>query len=201
MELGTIGSRIREQRERISYTQAQIAEKLGISARSQRNYEAGTRIPDAAYLAALAPLGVDINYVLNGDDAYAGQYQNDSPDDWHAYVTAIEMAFGISHIELEKVIDKSLVNDNTCGFDPSVFFSEILNVSSIFRMLADRYSEFDQNLLTSVLHEIDDVINENKLSLTNAKKAHATAMLYRSFKASGKLDKSTIKDTVKLAAS
>lgn len=201
METGTIGSRIRKQRERINYTQAQMAEKLGITARTQRNYETGARIPDASYLAALAPLGVDINYVLNGDDAYNGRYQNDSPEEWHVYVSAIKMAFGISHIEFEEIIDKSLVNDDTCGFDPAVLFVEFMNASSIFRLLVDRYAEFDQTLLSSVLQGIDDVICESKLSLTNAKKAQTTAMLYRTFKANGKLDKTTIQDTVKLAAS
>ncbi|MBX3654156.1 MAG: XRE family transcriptional regulator [Ramlibacter sp.] len=51
-------------------SQQALAESCGITARSQRNYESGERLPDAGYLAALADVGADVLYILTGDRDY-----------------------------------------------------------------------------------------------------------------------------------
>ena len=61
-----ISDRLREQRESLGLSQAVMAEKCGVAARSQRNYESGERSPDADYLAALAAAGADVLYILTG---------------------------------------------------------------------------------------------------------------------------------------
>lgn len=61
-----ICSRLKEARENLGLSQQALAERCGVTARSQRNYESGERLPDAAYLAALAAAGVDVLYVLTG---------------------------------------------------------------------------------------------------------------------------------------
>jgi transcriptional regulator with XRE-family HTH domain len=197
MEMGTIGLRIREQRERLGYSQTELAEKAGVTARSQRNYETGTRVPDATYLAAISPLGVDINYVLNGENAYSTH--NDIDDTPH--LAAIEMAFGISNAELGKIIDKALINDTVNGYSPSVLFSEMLAASSVFRLMADRYASLDAPVLASTIEGIEAATTKAKLDISASKKASAVVMLYRAFKASGKIDLAMIEDTVKLASS
>lgn len=50
-------------------SQQALADQVGISARSQRNYESGERSPDADYLAALVALGMDVMYILSGQPA------------------------------------------------------------------------------------------------------------------------------------
>lgn len=62
-----IAERLKETRERLGLSQQALAEHCGITARSQRNYESGERLPDAGYLAELVALGVDVAYVLTGD--------------------------------------------------------------------------------------------------------------------------------------
>lgn len=62
----TISSRLREQREALDLSQQALADRCGISARSQRNYESGERLPDAAYLAAIDMAGADMLYVVTG---------------------------------------------------------------------------------------------------------------------------------------
>lgn len=47
-------------------SQQAMADRLGVSLRSQQNYEAGIRTPDATYLTALAASGADVLYVLTG---------------------------------------------------------------------------------------------------------------------------------------
>lgn len=62
----TISDRIREAREGLGLSQQVMADRCGIAARSQRNYESGERLPDAAYLAAAAAAGADIRYIVTG---------------------------------------------------------------------------------------------------------------------------------------
>lgn len=61
-----ISDRLRGEREAMGLSQQAMAELSGITARSQRNYESGERLPDAAYLAAIAKAGADVVYVLTG---------------------------------------------------------------------------------------------------------------------------------------
>ena len=62
-----IGARLRELRSQIGLTQDQLAEKLGVSKRTQGNYESGASDPTASYLSmAASQLGFDVPYILNG---------------------------------------------------------------------------------------------------------------------------------------
>lgn len=67
----SIADRLRAEREALGLTQAAMADSCGIAGRSQRNYEAGGRLPDAAYLAAAAVAGADVLYILTGQRATA----------------------------------------------------------------------------------------------------------------------------------
>lgn len=64
--MSTIGERLREERERLGMNQTAFAAQGGVQKRAQINYEAGERHPDAAYLAAVAAAGIDIQYVVTG---------------------------------------------------------------------------------------------------------------------------------------
>ncbi len=60
------GVRIKEERERLGFTQEYFAALGGVTARTQRNYELGKRVPDVAYLDAVANT-VDIQYIVTGE--------------------------------------------------------------------------------------------------------------------------------------
>jgi transcriptional regulator with XRE-family HTH domain len=62
----TIGERLKEERNRLGLSQAAIGEISGITKNSQINYEANKRSPDSAYLAKIAEIGADVNYILTG---------------------------------------------------------------------------------------------------------------------------------------
>ena len=62
----SIGSRLREERERLDYSQEAFAELASASRPTQFNYESGKRSPDSAYLAAIAAAGADVLYILTG---------------------------------------------------------------------------------------------------------------------------------------
>lgn len=64
--MSTIGQRLAAERQRLQMTQTEFAGLAAASRASQVNYESGKRSPDADYLAALAAVGVDIQYVVIG---------------------------------------------------------------------------------------------------------------------------------------
>jgi transcriptional regulator with XRE-family HTH domain len=60
------GTRLRNERVRLGYTQAEWAKGCGVSKTSQVSYEAGTYKPDVAYLSGAVGLGADPLYLLAG---------------------------------------------------------------------------------------------------------------------------------------
>ncbi|SEH85068.1 helix-turn-helix domain-containing protein [Pseudomonas asplenii] len=62
-----IGSRLQEERKRCGMTQNQLAEALGISKRTQANYESGSSDATASYLSNVAvQFSFDVPYILTG---------------------------------------------------------------------------------------------------------------------------------------
>lgn len=59
-------TRLKEERKRLGLKGGQLAQLGGVSAVSQSCYEKGKQLPGAAYLAAIAAVGVDVQYVLTG---------------------------------------------------------------------------------------------------------------------------------------
>jgi transcriptional regulator with XRE-family HTH domain len=62
-----IGARLREERELRGMSQSEFAALTGVHRKSQENYEADRRQPDAAYFVALAAAGADVLYILTGE--------------------------------------------------------------------------------------------------------------------------------------
>ncbi|WP_131326397.1 helix-turn-helix domain-containing protein [Comamonas thiooxydans] len=58
--------RIRSERVRLALSQAEFAERAGVSRASQVTYEVGRSVPDLNYLNQLREIGVDTEYVLTG---------------------------------------------------------------------------------------------------------------------------------------
>lgn len=61
-----IGERLKEERVRLGFNQADFAQVGGVAKTSQFNYEKGERSPDALYLAKVAGVGADILYIVSG---------------------------------------------------------------------------------------------------------------------------------------
>lgn len=58
--------RLREERKRLSLTQADMAAAGGVKPNAQVHYESGDRVPSADYLQRLEGAGIDVLYVLTG---------------------------------------------------------------------------------------------------------------------------------------
>lgn len=63
----TIGSRLREERERLKLSQTAMAEAAGTTKQTQHAHETDRTPPKASYLAAVAAFGVDVAYVITGE--------------------------------------------------------------------------------------------------------------------------------------
>lgn len=67
--MNKINERLKEERLRLGFNQTDFGRIGGVQLKAQSNYENGSRVPDASYLAALAEHGVDVNYVITGNRA------------------------------------------------------------------------------------------------------------------------------------
>ncbi|WP_273822716.1 XRE family transcriptional regulator [Pseudomonas asplenii] len=67
-----VGLRLREERDRLSLSQADFGSLMGVSRGTQKNYEleAAVAALDLKYVKALEENGVDAFYVLTGQRAY-----------------------------------------------------------------------------------------------------------------------------------
>ena len=61
-----IAERLKEERTRLKLSQADFASAGGAHRKSQGNYESGERSPDSDYLAGIAAIGADIQYIVTG---------------------------------------------------------------------------------------------------------------------------------------
>lgn len=62
----SVGSRLKDERKRIGLTQTELAERCGLTKRSQVNIEKDEHVPGGTYLAAASEVGIDVLYVLTG---------------------------------------------------------------------------------------------------------------------------------------
>ena len=65
----SIGDRIREERDRLGFNQTAFGAIGGVRKQAQLKYEKGERFPGADYLAAIAKVGADVQYVVTGQRA------------------------------------------------------------------------------------------------------------------------------------
>lgn len=62
----TIGKRLKEERNRLKLNQTDFAVLAQTTKKSQIEYEKESTYPNAAYLAAIAEAGADVQYIITG---------------------------------------------------------------------------------------------------------------------------------------
>jgi transcriptional regulator with XRE-family HTH domain len=83
IQMNSIGIRLREERNKLGLSQEKLAEIGGVQKLAQTNYETGKRIPTGEYLAKIAEIGADVNYILTGVrvEKAAVEIENSAKDD------------------------------------------------------------------------------------------------------------------------
>ncbi len=96
----SFGSRLKEERNRIGFSQDELAQVGGVKKNAQSNYERDQRSPDADYLSDVQSAGIDIYYVLTGKrmDPAEGKYRQvySSPNDALETVLRVQTKMGVS---------------------------------------------------------------------------------------------------------
>ncbi|KJZ07802.1 hypothetical protein TW85_24720 [Marinomonas sp. S3726] len=64
--MNDFGGRLREERERLGFSQEQLGAIGGVKKLAQLKYEKGERKPDVGYLSAVEKVGVDYVFVISG---------------------------------------------------------------------------------------------------------------------------------------
>lgn len=192
----SIGSRLTEERKRSGLTQADFAEKVGVSRNTQINYEADKREPTSAYLQAVKAVDIDVDYVLYG-----------MPEG------LIECPFRLTAFGAENsVISWQVCRNHASGvelrFSPSSMaqkewysFCETCKYNPIdSKPLSMLNNDIDGALLTLIIEHIEQYLSDTSLKVSPIKKSFAIVMLYRSFRGGNTVDKKIIEDTIKLAS-
>ena len=78
LQMHTVGSRLKSERERLGLSQSAFAERCGSKKTSQINYEANRRHPGSDYLSAAAEIGADVLFVITGNRSAGAPVQ--APD-------------------------------------------------------------------------------------------------------------------------
>lgn len=175
-------------------SQADLAEKTGLSRNTVIRYEGDLTQPSTAFYEVLRGLGVDVDYVLFG--LPDPQQPVDCPWLGPDFVRKDGSRFTLE--ECRRHATKFAVHHSadwwrycqTCPKNPVKSASEA----------ASPKPDIDGALLTAILTDIDTLCQDLGLRLSITKKASATVLLYRAFKATGQVDKKQLQDTLTLAA-
>ena len=74
-ELFNIGSRLKQERERLGFTQETLGTRLGTTGRTIKKYEANETSPRATELLQLSDLGADVLFIVTGEKLPLGVAQ------------------------------------------------------------------------------------------------------------------------------
>lgn len=66
VQMSNFFDRLKEERERLAFSQEAMGALGGVRKQAQHLYEAGTRKPDSDYLESIAKHGADVLYILTG---------------------------------------------------------------------------------------------------------------------------------------
>ena len=220
--MSTVGERLREERKRLGLSQTEFARVTGVHLNTQSRYEKGDREPDTAYLEAISRAGVDAIYVLTGMARGFSEEEARQPDiarliagdgrpegyfDCNFFLSVL----GIEYEDWKDIVQRNLrrwVSEQpgvkaipgVIAFPCSPWGTEIAKASSVISGLLESASSLDSSLLAALLEGVDGALSAHGQAMEPAKNAQAVAMLYRSFKASGKVDPAMIEEAVKLAS-
>ena len=119
-----IGRFIAERRKKANLTQAQLAEKLGITDRAVSKWETGRSLPDASLMLDLCGLlGINVNDLLSGEVVTVENY------DEKIEKTIIELAK-----EKERADKRLLTLEIVLGLTATLFFLTLVLIASVVEM-------------------------------------------------------------------
>jgi len=186
------GKRLKGERERLGISQADFAKACGVGRTAQFNYESGKRSPDGDYLYAAGELGADTGYLLFG--------VRSTPLNLYSMGVAsilrdIAERAGLNSDALHDILDLAAESEANSWGAPAGPILTNENKTELVNALFENGA-----LLAEVMYKIAEVLHLNNKPVSLDKKIRAILMLYRSFKASGKVDQKMVEEAVNLAS-
>jgi transcriptional regulator with XRE-family HTH domain len=191
----SIGSRLREERERIHLSQADFAEKSGVHRNTIVRYETDKTQLSAGFIETMRAVGIDVDYVLFGIP------NPDVPVDC-PFVQAqnfdLQYVFTLKHCRAKAAASSAYGSrierlwQMACKECPK---NPIKHGLPITQTPAD----IDGPLLLALLEGVEAALLKSGVTVVPAKKAQVVVILYRAFKTSGKVDQKMIEETIALA--
>jgi transcriptional regulator with XRE-family HTH domain len=201
------GKRLKEERERLGFTQGKFAELCGVGRTAQFNYERGERHPGSLYLDAAEKLGVDTHYVFTAtrtgkDWGYARAHSR--------MLYTFEMLLGLEEKKLE-ALTKNLVEINA---QQGIYEGDQKSPTGIvnwgpwtddFMAWLKTATKIERCVDVDLLAQLEDALiqaaEQQQVKLPTAKRLRAAIMLYQEAKENeGRIDPSKVENAVKLAA-
>lgn len=208
--MSKINERIKEERVRLGLSQATFAQKAGIHRNTQIKYESGERYPDSEYIDSIGNIGVDVFYIFRGVKSEDRDMHEVAQIEFREGIYA---ALGLSHQEIAshllemmqlatKEVDEGGAWDTEAWVNKrDKFISSVLSGHHVTGKALPLQDVVDVNLLSGVIAGLEAALEKLGGELSPEKKARAVVMLYRAFKASGKVDRKMIEETIALASS
>lgn len=188
-----LGERIKFERERLKLSQADFADKVGISRPTQVNYEKGRHIPDAQYLARLGGVGADLDYVLFGERASKKLYALQA----NRVLPLVARRVKIDYPSLLEIL-VLVAQDEADALEKPGPEINLISDEKLQSLVAALFYK-EGRLLREVLLSVGQVLQEMKARLAAARKADIVLALYQEFQASGKVEKRIAEAAVRVA--
>lgn len=191
------GDRLKEERERLHLSQADLAEKTGVHRNTQARYENDRSPLPSDYVSTLMGLGLDVDFILlgiaNPDTPVDCPFAREQHLDF-AYLFTLkhcrEHAAGQRSGALSTSMDVRW--HRACRECPKNPIKSLVVTPATV--------DIDGALLAAILEAFDSALGERLAQVSPHKRAQAVVMLYRAFKNSGKFDADMVVSAAKLAS-
>lgn len=180
-------------------SQAEFGALGGVKRLAQANYEADKRDPDAAYLMALAEKGVDVFYLVSGIR------EKDKDEHFEArslVLTTLSTMLGFEADDIDRVCHLAM-KDYAEYMTGEIESERHPWIKKLIELLENSprvvMMSGDPDAIAKDIELMETICQKVTKALPREKRIRAIVTLYRSFKASGKIDEKMIEDVVSLA--
>lgn len=199
--------RIKSERERLSLSQEAFGAMGGVKKLAQLNYEKGKRSPTGEYFERLRQnKNIDVHYILTG--------LRDNDEYWHLQAetrvnTLIAMALDLDPAAFVEAVQEAFrqSKEHRAGNGPpdEAYLADKIDESllsvenSVYNTVDSSPRVLDLKIIEDVIVRLEYSLLKSGLNMLPEKKAGAVVVLYRAFKASGKVDQKMIEEVIAIA--
>ncbi len=186
----TVGSRLKEERERLGCSQTEFARLTGVHRNTLARYESGDREPEPDFLTRASDVGADFGYLLSG---HRSTPESLYPLAAARVLSAVAQRANLSGDALLSLLDLAAKEEALLWgpTNPGGFRSD-------WAALIDALFE-NGPMLAQAFKDIRTVAESQEWKLECGRQAQAALMVYGMLKETGKVDALLLENIVKLA--